>query len=592
MWKKLLLALITVLSLFICLISCATSKAKKYTEKEVEVLVEDGMAKTIVVRFYPDQPNVPYYGIRAYSEFAENNVLTCEKTVDGKLVFTNSRGVEAVVDPKRGTLSADDWTAFHNPALPYEKAMGFKDSDSRLVRITDVTSDEEPKSFVMDFSKHGLRMYAQEDDVYISLTLASSLFCDLATWHLTWSGDKARYFRFRDMETLDYDSPLIQELLAGGKRPHDVAQETYAELCFAFDYFYGHPGRAVLDDAIAQKGLNQALLDMGEKGEELIRGLKSTDGLEYLKAINNLFLYYLDDGSHTSLAEASEILETVLSEDRAKESESESFKRKMNIYSFTKFRKEIYVGYALEYVWGDEWYHEYGNTAVISTGKMELDDAGWNAFYSGEGPMPMDFVGIVATGLKRASENPAVRNVVFDFSANLGGYTDAVAFFLAITTGHTDLKGFDRTSGRVITIHYEADTNLDGVYDEKDKKTVYNQFNYGILTTEPTFSAGNYIAFLMRKNGAVVIGEPSGGGTCQVQIVSLPDGTSFYISSSQFSCDYESEDMEQGCPVDYPIQPIEVMLHDDGIDFPGYDYRGFFDAQMLNDFMNRSFTTI
>ena len=587
MRKKLLLALITVLSLFICLISCSTTKAEKYTEKEIEVLIEDGRTKTIVVRFYPDQPNVPYYGIRAYSEFAESNVLTCKKTADGKLVFTNSRGVEAVADPKMGTLSADDWTSFHNPALPYERAIGFKDSDSRLVRITGITSDEEPKRFVMDFSKHGLRMYAQEDDVYISLTLASSLFCDIATWHLSWSGNKARYFMFKDMEIPDYDSPLIQELLAGGNRPYDVALETYAELCFAFDYLYGHPGRAVLDDAIAQKGLNQALLDMGEKGEELIKGLKSTDGYEYMEAMDNLFLYYLDDGSHTSLGEASEILNVVMSEVKAKkESEGETFKRLMNVYSFTKLRKEIYVGYALEYVWGDEWYHEYGNTAIISTGYMDLDEAGWNAFYSGEGPIPMDFVGIVVSGLKRASENPAIRNVVFDFSANTGGNSDALAFFLALTTGCTDLKGFDRTTGRVITIHYEADTNLDGVYDEKDKETVYDQFNYGILTTKPTFSAGNYTAFLMRKNGAVVIGEPSGGGTCQVQIVSLPDGTSFFISSSQYSYDFESEAMEQGCPVDYPLEPIEVMLHDDGIDFPGYDYRGFFDAQKLNDFMN------
>ena len=595
MKKRLFLISVMVVFLFVYLTSCVTTKSNEYKEKEVEIVFEDGRTKTFKVRFYPDQPNVPYYGLKAYTELVDYNVLTCSKTDDGKLVFTNSQGVEAIADPEKGTLTSQNWTAFHNPALPYETAVGLKDSNTKLTRITNITSDEEAKSLTLDFAKHGLRMYAQDDDVYISLTMASNLFSDIAAWHLMWNGERARYFGYNPgvsgTTRIDLDSQMMEDLISKGTRPSDVALETYAELCFAFDYLYGHPGRAVLDEAIAQKGLNQALLDMGEKGEELVRGLKSTEGYEYLISMVELFMYYLGDGSHTDFSDGPRYLSFFTLDERG--NYLKSFEKLLTHYTQQIKIANDYVKYARVKLWGEDWYHEYGNTAIISIDTMEMEEEKWIEFYNGAGEIPQDCVGLAFLGLRRASENPGIKNVIFDFSANTGGYVDTLVFITFLATGYSDLDGFDRTIGRKITLHYDVDANLDGVFDERDKESVYSQFKYGVMISKSSFSCGNIFPFIMRSLGAVIIGEPSGGGSCQVQYASLPDGTSFTLSTSQFvlldplSTNPEYNNVESGCPVDYPISKDIVRLSTDGVEYDGLDYRPFFDMQLLNEIMNQ-----
>ena len=587
-----LVAFLSAILIILSLVACATTGNRNYTEKEIEVYFQGEKAdKTIKVRFYPDQPNVPYYGLRAYSEMIGTNVLTCRKTADGKLIFTNSQGIEAVADPEKGTLSSQDWTSFRSPALPYDKKVGLKDSDTKIIKITDVTADKEANSLTLDFAKHGLRMYAEEDDVYISLTMASNLFTDISTWLLKWNGERARYLiGDSPSRRIDLDSPMMEELISKGTRPSDVAEETYAELCFIMDYLYGHPGRAVLDEAIAQKGLNQALLDMGEEGERITRDLKSTDGYDYLLSMVELFMYYLGDGSHTEYNDGQNLLNYFTPNEREKY--LKSFGKLLTSYTDQIIMTNEYVKYARMKLWGEDWYHEYGNTAIISIDDMEMEDEKWIEFYNGAGEIPQDCVGRTVLGLRRASENPDIKNIILDCSANLGGNFDALAFISYVTTGNSDVMGFDRTTGRTITVHSEVDANLDGVYDEKDREGVYTQFKYGVITTMSSFSCGNILPFIMRNAGAVIIGETSGGGSCQVQMASLPDGTAFCLSSSQFrfldpgSPYSETNIVEEGCPVDYPISKILVRMEKDGVEYDGKNYLPFFDMQLLNEIMN------
>ena len=82
------------------------------------------------------------------------------------------------------------------------------------------------------------------------------------------------------------------------ERPADLADFTYRELCFAIDHFYGLPGRCVLNDAVAEKGLDLALTEYGPAGEETKRLIKSTDMGEYLAGMNYLN-YFFYDGGHT-----------------------------------------------------------------------------------------------------------------------------------------------------------------------------------------------------------------------------------------------------------------------------------------------------
>ena len=586
-------ALLLALSLAFNILSFALAESAAFTEKAVPVVCEDGSTDAITVRFYPDQPNVPYIGLRAYSEYLGSNPLTCEPGADGTLVFTGTQGVKAVVDPKAGTLTTEDWTGFHSPAPPYAgQPVALKDSNCAFVRIADVTYEGDPQPLTLDFGKCGLRMYAEDDDVYLSLTLVSSLLCDISTRMMTWNGERARFGRYGTelFERPDMESAMMQTLVTEGVRPADVAEETYAELCFCVDNFFGHPGVAVLDAAIAEKGLNQALLDLGEAGETLIEALQSTRGYDYLKGMDDLFLFYLNDGHTYNMDSAQIHSEWTLQKIEPYDNDTYSALMKSPVIFISQLAVQIAETRAE--IWGEDVYRECGNTAIIRLDGFMPDEAGWAAYYGGEGEMPQDGAGTVVAGLRKAAGNPDIQNVLFDLSYNEGGSSDVLAFIAALATGADRLYGLDKLTGRRMTVTYEADTNLDGAFDARDREAVYDQFRYGVLTTREDFSCGNLFPVVMQENGAALLGEPSGGGSCTIQIVALPDGTSFMMSSGQWQVtDKNHVDVEAGCKTDIPIATELTWTSQKGIEMPEYDNSAYYDDEKLNALLNDWFET-
>ena len=76
----------------------------------------------------------------------------------------------------------------------------------------------------------------------------------------------------------------MRALLSGDrKREEDVIREDYAELCFNLDYFFGHPGVALLDKGISEKGLDAALDDFPDQ-TSIKERLKNPDMTEYILA--------------------------------------------------------------------------------------------------------------------------------------------------------------------------------------------------------------------------------------------------------------------------------------------------------------------
>ena len=587
------IAMLLILSLAFNLFAFSLAQSAAFTEKAVPVIREDGKTDTFTVRFYPDQPNVPYCGLRAYSEYLGSNPLTCETGADGTLIFTGTQGVKAVVDPKAGTLTTEDWTGFNCPAPPYEgKPVALKDSNCAFVRITDVTYEGDARPLALDFGKYGLRMYADADDVYLSLTLVSSLLCDISTRMMTWNGERARFGRYGTelFESPDMESAMMQTLVTEGVRPEDVAAETWAELCFVIDNFFGHPGVAALDAAIAEKGLEQALLDLGEAGESLIEALQSTRGNDYLKGMDDLFLFYLNDGHTYNMDSALIHSEWTLQEIEPYDNDTYSALMKSPVIIITLLAEQILQTRAG--IWGEDVYRECGNTAIIRLDGFMPDEAGWQAYYGGEGELPQDGAGIVIAGLRKAAENPDIQNVLFDLSYNEGGSSDVLAFIAALSVGADRLYGVDKLTGRRMTVTYEADTNLDGAFDARDREAVYDRFRYGVLTTREDFSCGNLFPVVMQEQGAVLLGERSGGGSCAIQIVALPDGTSFMMSSAQWQITDENfVDVEGGCKTDIPIATELTWTSQEGIEMPVYDNSAYYDDEKLNALLNDWFAT-
>ena len=576
------------------------SKGKKavisegaYTQKQVPIACEDGSTSAMDMMFFPGQPNIPYCGLKAFSELVGYNVLSSEMDDSGNIIFTSPQGITAVADIKAGTLSTDNWTAFHYPAAPLEgDAKAYKDSSCGFIRITDVKYEGECKPIVFDFNKYGIKMYADDQDLYLPVSLVSNILTDIATWHMVYNGEMGFLGRMQldENDGVAGNPELFKKMDTEMTRPVDIAEETYKELCFTLDYFYGVSGAAVLDDVIREKGFEQALIDIGDEGKAVIEGLSSTDVRTYYAAMMEMFLDYLDDKGHTVPMDMMGTFVVRL---------FNYLSGKENVYIFEKMNDYepqknslLYLSISTERntIWGADVYREYGDTAIIRIVDFNPDENGWESYYAGEGEIPDDSAGIVVKGLQRASENKKIKNILFDLSANCGGSSDVLAFIMNLTTGRNYLRGLDKINDQELTVIYEADTNLDGVFDEKDKEFIYDDYNYGVLTSRQSFSCGNLFPILMKEEGAVLIGEPTAGGSCSVQITVQPDGTRFMMSSAQWTLiDNEGNSVEDGCKTDLKIEPKVEKTSLNDIEIINYSYSTYFDVKKLNKMMNEWF---
>ena len=102
-------------------------------------------------------------------------------------------------------------------------------------------------------------------------------------------------------------------------------------------------------------------------------------------------------------------------------------------------------------------------------------------------------------------------------------------------------------------VEYEVDRNFDGVFDEKDKDVKYN-LNFGVLTSDISFSCGNLFPSMLKDAGIPVIGEKSGGGSCAIQAMCTADGFCFQISSFRSRLNsLKGENIDTGILPDIPI---------------------------------------
>ena len=570
------------------------------SEKTVTLHYESGEAVEVTLRFFEETPNVPYMGLHEFWTLVVKDPVTVEKNEDGTLTLKNSRGGELQCDAGAGTMTSPNWALVVSPSYPLEGAAhGLKDSNCAFVRITEVTYEGDPAPVTFDFAKYGMRIYADDTDVYLPLSILSNMTTDIATNHLRYDW-KDLYQQRISLEPAKDDPILVNDRmkawLTGEERPADLISQCYADLCFNFDYFFGHPGVATLDAAMAEKGLDEALADLGEDGAEIKKGLLSPKMTEYISAMQKLFAIGLADG-HTVAYDLSELVVNPFVAENKKLSAELAIDYYANLV-----RNRVSMSSILHMAvmpqrmlaWGDKTYIESGNTAIIRLDSFMPDEAAWDAWYKGEGSFPEDCIGSVVTGLRRAKENLNIKNVILDLSCNSGGSSDVLMALLAVTTGQHQLYGFNRITGQKMLVSFEADSNFDGVFDEKDSEARFD-FNYGVLTTRLAFSCGNLFPFVMQEGGAVILGEPTSGGSCCIQIGTESQGIRYIMSSAQWQVvDFAGNSVEGGCPVDIPIKTWSVGLLDKLVNKLGFDeelpvYNAYFDEESLDTLMNTWF---
>jgi hypothetical protein len=209
----------------------------------------------------------------------------------------------------------------------------------------------------------------------------------------------------------------------------------------------------------------------------------------------------------------------------------------------------------------------------------------------------------IAECIEDAENDPDIKNFVIDCSNNTGGSLDEVAMLYCLVTGKRELtiSMENALSGAVTTETYEADTNFDRVFDEKDENK--RRLNYSVLTSSSSFSCGNIFPSVMKDEGYMVLGERSGGGACAIQIESTGEGLPLRFSSfSGRFINNADETIDDGVPVDTDL----VIKRSDGkdkiitVDYTWEDedgeeqhfeirtpdYSEFFDISRLSDEVN------
>ena len=303
------------ISLSLCMIIACIIIAKTYvpyTQQLTKVYADGNEAGELTLRFYKKMPNVPYMGMGAYYQYMRGQSLSFEEIDEGICTLENYVGDKLLCNVNDGKIVIEDYAKFFSYPMPIEdKASGLKDISSHFVRITDIEYLGEAAPIEFDFEKYGIRVYSDQNDIYLPLSILTNIMADISTNYILYNGEKL-YVRSADLQGRGiegfYDSERLKAELLGKERPDDLIQQCYADLCFNFDYFYGHPGKLKIEDTIAKQGLDKALESLGSEGQEIKEGLHSKKLIEYIDATEKLFFSTLDDG-HNGYLPVVEILQ-------------------------------------------------------------------------------------------------------------------------------------------------------------------------------------------------------------------------------------------------------------------------------------------
>ena len=540
----------------------SSSSDAEYTEKEVKVFDNALTRQTAALRFYSSAPNVAYMGVSDYFDLMLGGGLKVTDQGGGRYKMTASSGASAVADTVRHTISSADMPAFENyldPAMEGH-AGAFKDSEAPYLRLRKVVYEDKPRPVEFDLGSLGIKVYGDGKDVWLPVSILSSWLTDIAQNRVVYNGKYLYICRDQNGYSMDqtfFDTDYYDGILKGEKRAEDLTSYTYGELGFIFRYMYGYPGRTGLDAGILHdQGLDKALEAAGEEGASLRKTLSSRDFRDFWFGMFEFSDGLMEDGHNSTSLEIGVV--DAGNTEKYKDFREYTWKKLDGQKPSAFIRRIMQASSGIHSVRPTELeeskYYKYGDTAVILLDGFTVDQNSWQEYYRNGGELPEDTMGIAARGLKKASEDKEIRNVLFDLSTNPGGYSDAVAGVLSMMTGRDYLCGYNEQSGQSFKVYFDVDRNLDGKFDEEDSKVSYD-FHYGVITSAASFSCGNLFPFLVRDEGGVVIGERSSGGSCSVQKAVLSEGFEIAISGCKFKLtDENGDELESGIKPDLTIE--------------------------------------
>ena len=575
-----------------------------YTVREIPVnrAGEDG--GTVTLRYYEDMPDVPYISVADYHHLMlPGSSFSVTMTGGGQYVLTNANGT-ATVDTRMETLTSPDHEAFANmmdlaqPGMP-----NVLYDESPFVRYASIERLTPTQTVAFDYGGYGIDLRGDGSAVYFPLATINDFYTDAEMRHAAFNGEKIVVVAdayHSDIDELDptYWAPLRKETRSAG-----MAEFNYRNLCFTLDHYFGYPGRAYLEESMHSAGLDKALQEEGEAGQQTRRLLRSTNTCEFLVGMT-LLGNLLDDAGHTRIPLISALCKDAAFKSRydlVLQAELEQFKTTFPDYGrLTEKDCQFWAdrsGHELqrkEKYGAGVYYVKHGNTAVCvfdSFMSYVLDQ--WRAFYNGSGPRPTiescpddDFV-ILLDALDRAEADPEVENFILDISCNTGGSSDIVVAITSLMTNQSYFHFENTLMNRRSTAWFDIDRNFDGKFDAADRDVKYH-LNFAVLESATSFSCGNLLPSLLKDQGVLIMGETSGGGSCCVEMRSTADGYDYRLSSYHGRLfNAAGENIDPGVTPHVAIAPgADITCDINGVPTTFRDFSDYYDIEKLSQIVN------
>ena len=561
----------------------------EYTVKNLPV-IRDGKADGIIaIRFYKDLPSVPYISVSDFQRLMlPGSTVTVTMTGTGTYQLVN-QGSTATVNTVDETFAVADYMSFTNLMGLLQQGMDNAYMDGLpCVRYSHQTLTGGSSSVTFNFSKYGINLRGDETNVYFPFTTLADLYADLHYHNAACNGENVCVASVdNSSEGIGSFAPeyQIEKLKEKGTRAEDMIAYAYGELCFTVDHFYGMPGRSPYEASIRQIGFDKTL-EASDDGKLIKQLLLSADMDKYGLGIEMLMLY-LNDGGHTKTWPDRESIMYATDLSGVQDYVG-LIKRYFNEYFSVRVGKSVRYNLlkgSRNKIYGDNLtYHKKGNTAICHfDGFGAINYEAWRNFYNGTGPLPTlentqnDNLVVFLDALKKASEDPEVKNLVIDLTQNMGGSLDVVVAMTSLMYGESLCRCENTLTGQHVTWYYDVDRNFDGKFDEKDKDVHYD-LNFCVLTSDFSFSCGNLFPSLCKDAGVLVAGQTSGGGACAVGMFRTAEGFLYQLSSCRGRLtDNKCVTLNTGS---------ELTGEWSGITYTQYGLEPFYDIDILSQIMS------
>ncbi|MBQ7186119.1 MAG: hypothetical protein IJR91_00660 [Ruminococcus sp.] len=529
-------------------------------------------SKELDCLFTKANPDLPYLKAEDFLDSIFTVDFETEDKGDGIYEITGNNGA-LTVDTEKDTVTVKNYERLvTSNYVPSENLGGKYAKEHAKLEVPESVA-------VLDFSKYGIDLLADDGEAYMPITTLSDIF--VPTYNSAIYLDGSIYFNhtsdlFGEGTYLDLESSLQQ-----AERTQEMADYTYSELCFLMDNIYGAPSKSAMASTIKEKGFDKALDEFNEITRAAKEHLKKPGWDEFYYGLM-LISPYLDDGGHTLLP--SMMLGEINKEEPSDSSLVNSFGALAQADSDESLPMKMWMmamgqdNAQLNFNMARATSFDGRLKSVKGWGmKAELladDDTAVFIFDHFES----DVVEPFKWSLDYAAEK-GLKNFIIDLSTNTGGDSSVVCYMIAMMTNKKNATNqftenqLSTLTGTTIKVTADLDLNLDGVFDDKDKGVGYD-LNFGIISSRVSFSCGNYLPCIAQDNGIPVLGETSGGGGCIACVTFYPDGLYGNLSGNLAIIRNDGTEVDGGVKVDYEL-PMN-----------GDDPSGFYDLDLIKKDMD------